>query len=224
MKTPPPFTLFLSIAAVLALPAICAFAQTAPAAAPYKILATTQIPAAGGIDYIAADSVNRRVYSASGNVVSVFDLDTYKLVGSLPNASGHGVALDPENHTGLVSGNPTRSFLTPRPSSRLKRCRPAVRTAISSMLLPTTSLFSATARPTSTSLIPRTVPIVGTVDAIGPNGCQRRSRARCHGRSGQSIFRRRRSRLHRRGGRQNLQSNRGIMTWALGRRAGGFGH
>jgi hypothetical protein len=112
MKTPPPFTLFLSIAAVLALPAICAFAQTAPAAAPYKILATTQIPAAGGIDYIAADSVNRRVYSASGNVVSVFDLDTYKLVGSLPNASGHGVALDPENHTGLVSGNPAVFFNT----------------------------------------------------------------------------------------------------------------
>jgi len=100
MKSPSRLSLSL-FAAALALPA---FAQTAPAAKPYKILATTQIPAAGGIDYIAADSVNRRVYSASGSVVSVFDLDTYKQVGSLPNASGHGVALDPENHRGLVSG------------------------------------------------------------------------------------------------------------------------
>src|ERR1700730_12019558 len=74
------------------------------AAKPYKILATTQIPAAGGIDYVTADSVNRRVYVACGNAVSVFDLDTYKLAGTLANASGHGVAIDPENHTGLVAG------------------------------------------------------------------------------------------------------------------------
>ncbi len=106
--------------AALALPALTGFAQTAPAATsapaaadqPYKVLATTQIPASGGIDYIAADSLNRRVYSASGSVVSVFDLDTYKLVGSLPNASGHGVALDPENHTGLVSGTNAVFFNT----------------------------------------------------------------------------------------------------------------
>jgi len=53
------------------------------AAKPYKILETTRIPAAGGIDYVTADSVNRRVYVACGNAVSVFDLDTYKLVGTL---------------------------------------------------------------------------------------------------------------------------------------------
>src|SRR5213595_3734924 len=81
-------------------------------AQPYKILATTQIPAAGGIDYVTADSVNRRVYVACGNAVSVFDLDTYKLAGTLANAAGHGVAIDPENHTGLVSGNPATFFDT----------------------------------------------------------------------------------------------------------------
>jgi hypothetical protein len=82
------------------------------ALAPYKILATTQIPAAGGIDYVTADSANRRVYVACGNAVNVFDLDTYKLSGTLANASGHGVAIDPENHTGLVSGNPATFFNT----------------------------------------------------------------------------------------------------------------
>src|SRR5262245_19158197 len=45
------------------------------AAKPYKILSTTQIPAAGRIDYVTAYSDNRRVYVACGNAVSVFDLD-----------------------------------------------------------------------------------------------------------------------------------------------------
>src|SRR5580704_13642269 len=82
------------------------------AAKPYKILATTQIPAAGRIDYVTADSVNRRVYVACGNAVSVFDLDTYKLAGTLANASGHGVAIDPQNQTGLVSGRTATFFNT----------------------------------------------------------------------------------------------------------------
>ena len=84
------------------------------AAKPYKILETTQIPAAGGIDYVTADSVNRRVYVACGNAVSVFDLDTYKLTSTLAKASGHGVAIDPENQTGLVVGNPATFFNTNR--------------------------------------------------------------------------------------------------------------
>src|ERR1700733_9701091 len=106
------------IAAALSLSAFLSLAQFAPAAdtapAPYKILATTQIPALGSIDYVTADSVNRRVFVACGNAVSVFDLDTYKLAGTLANASGHGVAIDPENRTGLVSGNPATFFNTKR--------------------------------------------------------------------------------------------------------------
>jgi hypothetical protein len=115
MKKPTQNRIIL-LAAALGLSAFSGLAQIAPAAdtpdKPYKILATTQIPAAGGIDYVTADSANRRVYVACGNAVSVFDLDTYKLAGTLPNASGHGAALDPENHTGLVSGNPAVFFNT----------------------------------------------------------------------------------------------------------------
>jgi hypothetical protein len=103
-------------AAALGLLAILGFATIVPAddtpAKPYKILTTTQIPAAGGIDYVTADSVNRRVYVACGNAVNVFDLDTYKLAGTLAKASGHGVSIDPENHTGLVVGNPATFFNT----------------------------------------------------------------------------------------------------------------
>src|SRR5437763_13147394 len=104
------------LAAALGLSAFLGLAQIAPAgdvaAKTYKILATTQIPAAGRIDYVTADSINRRVYVACGNAVSVFDLDTYQLAGTLANASGHGVAIDPGNHTGLVSGNPATFFDT----------------------------------------------------------------------------------------------------------------
>jgi outer membrane protein assembly factor BamB len=104
------------LAGALGLSALLSLALIAPAqdigAKPYKIITTTQIPAAGGIDYVTADSVNRRVYVACGNAVSVFDLDTYKLAGTLEKASGHGVAIDPENHTGLVSGNPATFFDT----------------------------------------------------------------------------------------------------------------
>ena len=69
------------LAVALGLSAILSLAQIVPAddtaAKPYKILTTTQIPAAGGIDYVTADSANRRVYVACGKAVSVFDLDTY---------------------------------------------------------------------------------------------------------------------------------------------------
>jgi hypothetical protein len=110
-KHPTPSRILLTAAALTATLGL-APALRAADAPPYKILATTQIPAAGGIDYVTADSPNRRVYVACGNAVSIFDLDTYKLTGTLPNASGHGVAVDPDNHTGLVSGNPAIFFNT----------------------------------------------------------------------------------------------------------------
>src|SRR5713101_7367032 len=76
------------LAAALGLSAFFGLAQIASAddnaAKPYKILATTQIPAAGGIDYVTADSVNRRVYVACGKAVSILDLDPpYKLAATL---------------------------------------------------------------------------------------------------------------------------------------------
>src|SRR5690348_4563965 len=64
MKTLQKATLLLLVA--LGLSTFFGLPQAAlaadPPAAPYKILATTQIPAAGGIDYVSADSPNRRVY------------------------------------------------------------------------------------------------------------------------------------------------------------------
>src|ERR1019366_9454918 len=139
------------------------------AAKPYKILATTQIPAAGGIDYVTADSVNRRVYVACGNAVRVFDLDTYKLVGTLPNASGHGVAIDPENHTGLVSGNPAVFFNT-QTLTPIKTI-PAPGSDGYIFDAPTHHFFILSHRAPNLLVVDsKDGSIVGTVEAIGPDG------------------------------------------------------
>jgi hypothetical protein len=157
----------LSLSAYLGLAAIASAADAA--ANPYKILATTQIPAAGGIDYVTADSANRRVYVACGNAVSVFDLDTYQLVGTIPNASGHGAAIDPENHTGLVSGNPAVFFNT----QTLEQIKTIPASGADGYLFDSSThhFFILSHRaPNLRVFDSRDGSIVGTVDAIGPDG------------------------------------------------------
>jgi hypothetical protein len=138
-------------------------------ASPYKILATTQIPAAGGIDYVTADSANRRVYVACGNAVSVFDLDSYKLAGTLPNASGHGVAIDPENHTGLVSGSNAVFFNT----QTLQPIKTIPAPGADGYIFdaPTHHFFILSHRAPNLLVVDsKDGSIVDKVDAIGPNG------------------------------------------------------
>ncbi len=161
------------LAAALGLAAFLGLAPIAPAddiaAKPYKILATTQIPAVGGIDYVTADSVNRRVYVACGNAVSVFDLDTYKLAGTLAKASGHGVAIDPENHTGLVAGNPATFFNT----KTLEAIKTVPAPGADGYIFdaPTHHFFILSHRSPNLLVVDsKDGSIVGKVDAIGPNG------------------------------------------------------
>jgi hypothetical protein len=157
------------LAAAAGLTASLSVAPMAAAAEPYHILATTQIPAAGGIDYVTADSANRRVYVACGNVVSAFDLDTYKLAGSLPNASGHGVAVDPEAHTGLVSGNPAILFNTQTLEQIKTIPSPGADGYLFDALTHHFFILSHRA-PNLRVFDSRDGSVVGTVDAIGPDG------------------------------------------------------
>jgi DNA-binding beta-propeller fold protein YncE len=85
-------------------------AQTAPSAGPYKILNITQTNGTGGIDYVIADSDDRRVYVPRGNQIMVFDLDTYKCVGAIPETGGHGAVVDPKTHHGFSSSSPVSMF------------------------------------------------------------------------------------------------------------------
>ena len=82
-----------------------ASAQTTPTA-PYRILNTSQTMGSGGIDYVFADSAERRLYIPRGEAVLVFDLDTLKSVGTIANARARGVAVDPKSHHGFCSSSP----------------------------------------------------------------------------------------------------------------------
>src|SRR5258708_1769752 len=85
MKYSPRFSRVLIIAG-LAMLAGDGFAQPASATKPYKVVNTTQTMGTGGIDYVFADNDGRRLYVPRGGEVLVFDLDTLKSVGSIPNA------------------------------------------------------------------------------------------------------------------------------------------
>jgi DNA-binding beta-propeller fold protein YncE len=81
-------------------------------AAPYKILATTQLMGSGGIDYVYADNDARRVYVPRGGNTFVFGLDDHKYIGTVTNIGGHGVVVDTKSHHGFSSGQKIGMFDT----------------------------------------------------------------------------------------------------------------
>src|SRR6266404_3229943 len=100
-----------AVSGLIALVTLC-FAQgavSAPADSPgkpYKIVKTTQTMGTGGIDYVYADSDGRRLYVPRGGEVLVFDLDTLKPAGAIPNARARGAAVDPKSQHGFSSSSP----------------------------------------------------------------------------------------------------------------------
>jgi hypothetical protein len=67
----------------------------------------------GGFDYVYADSANRRLYaprSGAGGRISVYDLDSLKLVGEIPKVSAHGVVVDAASGHGIASSKPVVMF------------------------------------------------------------------------------------------------------------------
>ena len=94
-----------------------AWAPAAPAAEPYKIINSAKVGGEGGFDFVVADSDGRRLYiprSAGANSrVTVYDLDTLKSVGEIPNTNRvHGVAVDPKSGHGFTSSKPVVMFDT----------------------------------------------------------------------------------------------------------------
>ena len=69
---------------------------------------------AGGFDYVYADSAGRRLYiPRTGNPgarITVFDLDTLKSVGDIPETSARGAVVDPKSNHGFVSSKPVVMF------------------------------------------------------------------------------------------------------------------
>jgi DNA-binding beta-propeller fold protein YncE len=84
----------------------CGLENSAFAADSYRIVSASHTMGTGGIDYVFADSGDRRLYVPRGDQVLVFDLDTLNSVGSITNARARGVAVDANSHHGFCSSSP----------------------------------------------------------------------------------------------------------------------
>jgi YVTN family beta-propeller protein len=86
-----------------------AFGLVAPIAAEsaeegYRVTQTISVPGDEGWDYIAVDSVARRVYVTHGTHVVVLDADSGKVIGDIPDTQGvHGVAFATDAGRGFTS-------------------------------------------------------------------------------------------------------------------------
>lgn len=82
----------------------------------YKVLQTAKVGGEGGFDYVYADSADRRLFVARTGPtgptkrISVFDLDTLKPVGEIPDIGAHGAAVDPKSHHGFATSKPVLMF------------------------------------------------------------------------------------------------------------------
>jgi DNA-binding beta-propeller fold protein YncE len=148
----------------LGLLAVNGFAQSN---APYKVLDTAQVMGNGGIDYVFADNDARRVYVPRGGQTYVFGLDDHKLIGSITNISGHGVAIDSKSHHGFSSSNPVGMFDT-ETMQKIKSVDVQGRPD-GILLEPVTGrvfVFSHVA-PSITMIDPKDGSVVGTIDVGG---------------------------------------------------------
>jgi YVTN family beta-propeller protein len=102
-RTLPLLRTFLMTAAI----GVSSFVLPAVAAPPpdgYSIVKKIPIPGQGTWDYLTVDEGARRLYVSHGTQVEVIDVDSGKIVGSIPKMPGvHGIAIAPDLGRGFVS-------------------------------------------------------------------------------------------------------------------------
>ncbi len=70
----------------------------------YKLLKSVTVGGDGGWDYLAVDADTRHIYISRGNRIDVFDADSLKKLGEIPDTPNvHGVAWDTESGHGFTS-------------------------------------------------------------------------------------------------------------------------
>jgi DNA-binding beta-propeller fold protein YncE len=113
---------FLAVTAALTMLVAVGSAWRSPNSGPYKVLKTVKAGGLGGFDYIYADAHGRRLYIPRGAEpaatppvkarMTVFDLDTLASAGEIPDAGGHGAAVDAKSGHGFSSGKPVAMWDT----------------------------------------------------------------------------------------------------------------
>jgi DNA-binding beta-propeller fold protein YncE len=102
----------LAIATLAAFPALLPLAAQAQAG-PYKVIQTVKVGGDGGMDYVTADSDGRNLYvarSGAAGHIGVFNLDTFKQVGDIPNTSAHGAIVDTATGHGFATSKAITMF------------------------------------------------------------------------------------------------------------------
>jgi YVTN family beta-propeller protein len=78
--------------------------SSAQSAASFELYKKIPVPGNGGYDYIKIDTLNNRLYVSHGTNVTVIDLKSEQIVGSIDQMTGvHGIAIAPEFQRGFIS-------------------------------------------------------------------------------------------------------------------------
>lgn len=107
---------FLAVAigiALIATLAVIGMAQEG--SGPNKVLQKARVGGDGRFDYVYADAVGRKLYvprTGTSPRISVYDLDSLKLLGEIPDTNARGAAVDPKSGHGFVSSSPVTMFDT----------------------------------------------------------------------------------------------------------------
>jgi len=91
--------------AVVLVNGVCSLAAGQSAGASgYHVVKTVPVGGEGFWDYLSVDSGGRRLYISRGTHVQIMDIDSFTLVGDIPDTQGvHGIALAPELGRGFTS-------------------------------------------------------------------------------------------------------------------------
>jgi DNA-binding beta-propeller fold protein YncE len=94
----------LALGAALFTGTISSAAGQAAGPSGYHVIKSVAVGGEGFWDYLAVDSEGRRLYISHGTHVQVMDVDSYALVGDIPDTQGvHGIAVAPELGRGFTS-------------------------------------------------------------------------------------------------------------------------
>jgi YVTN family beta-propeller protein len=93
----------LVLAVLLCASGLAFDAHAASAKPNYALRETFHLPGATHWDLMAYDSKNHRLFVTRGDSLDIFDTATKKIIGSIPTAGAHGVALASELGKGFVS-------------------------------------------------------------------------------------------------------------------------
>ncbi len=140
MSRAPLFVLFTALA--FGTHPSAASAQQPASEGPYKVLTRAKVGGEGGTDYIYANPTDRRLYITRNAVravpptdttpgreavagrVTVFDLETLKPLGEIPNGGGNGATVDAKTGHGFASSRPNLTMFDTKSMQMIREINP----------------------------------------------------------------------------------------------------